>query len=180
MHSLRTESEIKKTQTKNEKSSGNGVCGSVLPFVSSVSEPCKPVVRGSYRSPQNNHSVGDKVVVLDFGNSEVHFGSCESFFGVSHSEGYRHSAYEFPNGSSLFGSYIRRGPMVLDFENCVIRSVGAENDLPRMDAHKSTPSTGFKVSGSYFIGDECQEYFRRVFFWGYIWNMNVYTCFATY
>nr|GFB13152.1 DNA topoisomerase 2 [Tanacetum cinerariifolium] len=59
------------TQTRNEKSSGNGVCGSVLPFVSSVSEPCKPVVRGSYRSPQNNHSVGDKVVVLDFVNSEA-------------------------------------------------------------------------------------------------------------
>ncbi|GJT18441.1 hypothetical protein Tco_0877147 [Tanacetum coccineum] len=138
-----------------------------------ISEPCKPVLRGGYRSPQNNHNVGDKVVVLDFGNSEVRFDFCESFFGVTHSEGYRHSAYKFPNDSSLSGSYIRRGLMVLDFENCVIRSIGAENDLPRTDGHKSTPSTGFKVSGSYSVEDQCQDYFRQcgivwspVFFWG--------------
>ncbi|GJR96490.1 DNA helicase [Tanacetum coccineum] len=100
-----------------------------------ISEPCKPVLRGGYRSPQNNHNVGDKVVVLDFGNSEVRFDSCESFFGVTHSKGYRHSAYEFPNDSSLSGSYIH--------------------------AHKSTPSTGYKVSGSYSVGDGCQDYFRQ-------------------
>ncbi|GJX03277.1 DNA helicase [Tanacetum coccineum] len=148
-------------QIRNEKSSGSGVCGSVLPFISSISQPCKAVVCGGYRTTQNNHSVGDKVVVMDFGNSEVRFDSCESFFGVTHSKGYRHSAYEFPNDSSLYGSYIRRGPMVLDFKNYVIRSVGAENDLPRTDAHKSTPSTGFKVSGSYSVGDQCQDYFRQ-------------------
>nr|GEU62151.1 putative ribonuclease H-like domain-containing protein [Tanacetum cinerariifolium] len=147
MHSLSTESEINKKETKiRNENSGSGVCGSVSPFVSSVSETCKPVLRGGYRSLQNNDRVGDKVVVLDFGNSKVRFDSCELFFGVSHSEGYRHSAYEFPNDSSLSGSYIRRGPMVLDFKNCVIRSVGVENDLPRTDAHKSTPSTGFQVT----------------------------------
>ncbi|GJZ37972.1 hypothetical protein Tco_0584163 [Tanacetum coccineum] len=162
MHSLSTESEKeKKTQIRNEKSSGSGLCGSVSHFVSSINRPCKAVVCGGYRTTQNNHSVGDKVVVLDFGNSEVRFDSCESFFGVNHSEGYRHSAYEVPNDSSLSGSYIRKGPTVLDFENCVIRSVGAKNVLPRTDAHKSTPSTGYKVSGSYSVGDGCQDYFRQ-------------------
>nr|GEU37989.1 DNA helicase [Tanacetum cinerariifolium] len=106
----------------NERSSDSGVCGSLSPFVSSVSRPCKPLLSGGYRSPQSNYSVGGKVVVLDFGNSEVRLESCESFFGVNHSKGSRHSAYEFPNDSSFSGSYIRSGLMVLDFENYVTRS----------------------------------------------------------
>ncbi|GKD42845.1 hypothetical protein Tco_1267490 [Tanacetum coccineum] len=147
MHPLSTESEIKKkARIRNERSSDSCVCGSVSPFVSSVSGPCKPVLSGGYRSPQNNYSIGGKVVVLDFGNSEVRFECCESFFGVTHSEGYRHSAYEFPNDSPFSRSYIRSGPMVLDFQNRVIRSIGAGNELRRTDAYKSTPSTGFKVS----------------------------------
>ncbi|GJV56891.1 DNA helicase [Tanacetum coccineum] len=105
--------------------------------------------------------VGGKVVVLDFGNSQVRFESCESFFGVTHSEGYRHSAYEFPNNSPFSGSYIHSGPMVLDFRNCVICSVSAGNKLSQMDDHKSTTSTGFKVSASYSIEDQSEDYFRQ-------------------
>nr|GEX48809.1 DNA helicase [Tanacetum cinerariifolium] len=162
MHPLSTESEIKKkARIGNEISSDNGVYGSLSPFVSSVSRPCKPLLNGGYRSPQSNYSVGGKVVVLDFGNSEVRLESCESFFGVNHSEGSRHSVYEFPNDSPFPGSYIRSGPMVLDFENYVTPSVGAGNELRRTDAHKSTPSTGFKVSGSYSVGDQCRDYFRQ-------------------
>nr|GFA49298.1 hypothetical protein [Tanacetum cinerariifolium] len=85
---------------ENERSSDSGVCGSLLPFVSSVSGPCKPPLSGGYRSPQSNYSVGGKVVVLAFGNSS--------------------------------------GPMVLDFKNCVTRSVG-----------------------SYSVRDQCRDYFRQ-------------------
>nr|GFA22432.1 helitron helicase-like domain-containing protein [Tanacetum cinerariifolium] len=125
------------------------------------SGPCKPLLSGCYRSPQSNYSAGGKVVVLDFGNSEDRFKSCESFFGVNHSEGSRHFAYEFPNDSPFSGSYIHSGPMVLDFKNGVTRSEGAGNELRRTDAHKSTPSNGFKVSGSYSVGDQCRDYFRQ-------------------
>nr|GEU33484.1 DNA helicase [Tanacetum cinerariifolium] len=125
---------------RNERSSDSGVCGSSSPFVSSVSGPCKPLLSGGYRSPQSNCSVGSEVVVLDFGNSEVRLESCESFFGVNHSEGSPHCAYEFPNDSPFSGSYIHSGPTVLDFENRLTRLVGAGNELRRMDAHKSTPS----------------------------------------
>nr|GEV05639.1 DNA helicase [Tanacetum cinerariifolium] len=124
---------------RKERSSDNGVCGSSSLFVSSVSGPCKPLLSGGYRSPQSNCSVGGKVVVLDFGNSEVRLESYESFFGVNHSEGSPHCAYEFPSDSPFSGSYIRSGPTVLDFENCLTRSVGAGNELRRTDAHKSTP-----------------------------------------
>ncbi|GKE64962.1 hypothetical protein Tco_1519123, partial [Tanacetum coccineum] len=51
--------------------------------------------------------------------------------------------------------------MVLDFENCVIRSVGAGNELSQMDDHKSTILTGFKVSASYSVGDQSEDYFRQ-------------------
>nr|GEV91404.1 DNA helicase [Tanacetum cinerariifolium] len=98
---------------RNERSSDSGVCGSSLPFVSSVSGPCKPLLSGGYRSPKSNCSVG---------------------------EGYPHCAYEFPNDSPFFRSYIRSGLTVLDFKNCLTRSIGAGNELCRTDAHKSTPS----------------------------------------
>nr|GFA86515.1 hypothetical protein [Tanacetum cinerariifolium] len=107
----------------NERSSDIGVCGSLLPFVSSVSGPCKPLLSGGYRSPQSNYSVGGKVVVLDFVNSS--------------------------------------GPMVLDFKNCVTLSVGDATELRQTDSHKSTTSTGFYVSGSYSVRDQCRDYFRQ-------------------
>ncbi|GJY32097.1 DNA helicase [Tanacetum coccineum] len=130
MHLLSTESKIKKkARNRTDKSSDSGVCGSVSSLVSSVSGPCKPPLHGGYHSPQNNYNVGGKVVVLDFVNSQVCFESCESFFGVNYSERYRHFAYEFPNDSPFSGSYIHSGSMVLDFGNCVIRSVGAGNEL---------------------------------------------------
>nr|GEX95314.1 helitron helicase-like domain-containing protein [Tanacetum cinerariifolium] len=138
-----------------------------------------PLLSGGYRSPQSNCSVGGKVVVLDFGNSEVRLESCESFFRVNHSEGSPHCAYEFPNDSPFSRSYIRSSLTILDFKNCLTRSVDAGNELRRMDAHKSTPSnvrwgqsraqTDTGVTGSYIDIGDCEwvcEYFRATFLYG--------------
>ncbi|GJS18980.1 DNA helicase [Tanacetum coccineum] len=154
MHSLSTESEIKKAQIRNEKSSGSGVCGFVSPFVSSASEPCKPVLRGGYCSPQNNHSVGDKVVVLDFGNSEQHkfevpFDSCidrrgldvickkkrkrTRSFSISSSH---HEASDAMNHGGVTGSYIDieggSSQLDLEFVSTLIRLLDEHNELVRL------------------------------------------------
>nr|GEU40512.1 DNA helicase [Tanacetum cinerariifolium] len=91
--------------------------------------------------------------------------------------------YRSPQSNySVFGKVvveISSGLTVLDFENCVTRSVCAGNELRRTDAHKSTPlnvrwgqpqaQTDTGVIGSYIDIGNCEwvcEYCRATFWYG--------------
>nr|GFB64892.1 hypothetical protein [Tanacetum cinerariifolium] len=126
---------------------------------------------------QYNHGVRDGPVVLDFGNSEVRFDSCELLSGVGHSEGYvgrdsgnshvRSAACELSNAVGFSESYFGRGSMVLDFENCGVCSVGDEIDSAGVEAFDYRARAGCKVVGSYFIGNYYDDYFRQP---GSVWS----------
>ncbi|GKA61087.1 hypothetical protein Tco_0760494 [Tanacetum coccineum] len=120
-------------------------------FVAPVSEPCQRLLDSDFGSVRCNHSVRGPVV-LDFGTSEVWFDSCEPLVTVGHSESYIGRDY---------GNLDVRGPMVLEFEKCVVRSVGDDTELVGVEACNSRNRDGCNVLGTSFVGDYYVDYSRQ-------------------
>ncbi|GJW57329.1 hypothetical protein Tco_0104060 [Tanacetum coccineum] len=149
----------------------------VLDFGNSkVREPCQRLLYSDFGSGQYNHSVRGPVV-LDFGNSDVRFASCEPLGTVGHSESYigrdfgnsdvRSASCEPSNTIGCSENYIGGGPMLLDSEKCVVRSVGDDTDLVGVEACNYRNRGGCKVVGSSFVGDYYVDYSRQS---GSVWS----------
>ncbi|GJZ47403.1 probable pre-mRNA-splicing factor ATP-dependent RNA helicase DEAH4 isoform X1, partial [Tanacetum coccineum] len=142
-----------------------------------VREPCQRLLDSDFGSGQYNHTVRGPVV-LDFGNSEVRFASFEPLGTVGHSERYigrdfgnsnvRSASCKPSNTIGYSKNYIGRGPMVLDFEKCVVHSVGDDTDLVGVEAYNYRNRGGCKVVGSSFVGDYYVDYSRQS---GSVWSL---------
>ncbi|GJT67769.1 DNA helicase [Tanacetum coccineum] len=68
---------------------------------------------------------------------------------------------ESSNTVSCSENYVGRGPLVLEFEKCVVRSVGDNTELVGVEACNSRNRDGCNVLGTSFVGDYYVDYSRQ-------------------